>query len=197
MLRFLSKIAGRHLALALSMLALWLLLSGYYFKTTLVAFGIMSVLLVTWLADRAEMLDREGVPTRVFPGILGYMLWLTVEIGKSNLIVTMHALSPNMKLSPKMVYVPAGQTSDLGKVIFANSITLTPGTVSVDLHENYILVHALTEDLADVEGMTAMGEKVCAFDGQEGRAWARERRIENARARRDAAAGGAAGSGDK
>lgn len=187
MLRFLTKIAGRHLALALSMFALWLLLSGYFTYPTLLAFGVISVLLTTWLAQRAGMLDREGVPTRVFPGILPYMLWLTVEIGKSNLIVTMHALSPKLRLSPKMVTVPAYQASDLGKVIFANSITLTPGTVSVDLHENDILVHALTEDLADVGGMAAMGEKVCAFDGLEGRDWARQRKARR-RAEADKAA---------
>ncbi|GGD09359.1 Na+/H+ antiporter subunit E [Aquisalinus flavus] len=187
MLRFLTKIAGRHVVLALSMFGLWLLLSGYFTYPSLLTFGIISVLLTTWLAQRAGMLDREGVPTRVFPGIFAYMLWLTVEIGKSNLIVTMHALSPKLKLSPTMVTVPAYQASDLGKVIFANSITLTPSTVSVDLHENNILIHALTAEMADVAGMIAMGERVCAFDGPEGRDWVRQRKAER-RAEADRAA---------
>lgn len=180
MLRFLLTIAGRPLVLMIALGCLWLVLSGYYTAPTLLAFGVLSVLLATWLAQRAGMLDGEGVPTHIFPGLLTYMLWLTVEIGKSNFIVTMHALSPKMRLSPKMVTVPAVQSSDLGKVIFANSITLTPGTVSIDLHENEILVHALTEDLADVDGMADMGEKVCRFDGKVGQDRARRRREEEA-----------------
>lgn len=129
------------------------------------------------------MLDREGVPTRIFPGILGYMFWLTIEIGKANLIVVAHALRPGLKLSPKMVEVPAHQTSDIGKTIFANSITLTPGTVSVDLHEGSILVHALTEELSDPAGMNLMGHKVCALDGPEGRDWAKQKQLERAQQR--------------
>ncbi len=171
MIRFISKIVGRHIALALSLGVLWLCLSGeeHWGNPTLWVFGLASVLLCVWLADRSGMLDREGVPTRIFPGIVGYMLWLTFEIGKANVAVVRHALSPRLKISPKLVEVPADQVSDIGKTIFANSITLTPGTVSVDLHEESILVHALTEDLADVAGMEAMGRKVVVLDGPEGR----------------------------
>ena len=78
--------------------------------------------------------------------------------------MAIEALRPTLKLSPKMIRVPARQNSDLGKVVFGNSITLTPGTVTIELEEDVIVVHALTEELADVEGITAMGEKVCRFD---------------------------------
>ncbi len=167
MLRYILKIVGRPAALIIAMGLLWLALSGeeHWSNSTLGLFGIASVFLCAWLTDRAGMLDKEGVPTRMFPGILGYMFWLTFEIGKANVAVVKHALSPKLNLSPKMVEVPARQKSDIGKTIFANSITLTPGTVSVDLHEGGILVHGLTEELSDLEGMTAMGEKVCALDG--------------------------------
>lgn len=166
----------RYAALVLTLLALWFALSGYFNKPALVAFGVMSVMVCVLLADRAGVLDPEGVPTRVFPGILGYMMWLTLEIGKANFLVAREVIRPKLKLSPKMIRVGAYQASDLGKTIFGNSITLTPGTVTVDLEEDWILVHALTEDLADTDGIEAMGEKVCAFDGPEGRAWAAERR---------------------
>lgn len=178
MLKYSLRFIGRYLALFLALAALWLLLSGYFAKATLLVFGLASVLTSLWLALRAGMLDREGVPTRIFPGILGYMVWLTVEIGKANVAVLLHALSPKLALSPKIVSVPARQESDVCKVIFANSITLTPGTVSLDLAEDRILVHALTEELADVDGMRQMGEKVCALDGRDGRASARVLRRE-------------------
>lgn len=176
MLKDLGRVVGRPLALALVLMGLWLLLSGYFEKPTLLAFGVASVLLTTWLADRAGVLDGEGVPTRVFPGILGYMLWLTLEIGKANIAVAREVIRPKLKLSPKMLMVTADQASELGKTIFGNSITLTPGTVTVDLQADCILVHALTEDLADVDAIEDMGQKVCAFDGDEGRAWAKTRR---------------------
>jgi multicomponent Na+:H+ antiporter subunit E len=176
--RYILKIAGSYIALIITLAVLWLFLSGYYTKPTLLLFGAVSVLLTVYLTNRAGMLDREGMPTRIFPGIILYLLWLTVEIGKSNITVLRHALSPKMSLSPKMIKVPAYQASDVGKVIFANSITLTPGTVSVDLHDDEILVHALTEELADVEPIAAMGERVCALDGPEGREWSRARKRE-------------------
>ena len=81
------------------------------------------------------------------------------------MMVMRQALAVESKLSPKMFVVPNPPRSNIGKSTFANSITLTPGTVSVDLREDEILVHALTEELADVEGIKAMGEKVAKAEG--------------------------------
>jgi len=156
------SIIGRYLALSLVLVVIWLLFSGFLDNTTLLVFGLASVLLTVWLTSRAGLLDAEGVPTRIFPGVIGYMIWLLLEIGKANLQVTKQVLAP--KLSPKMITVPTLQKSDLGKVIFANSVTLTPGTVSIDLEKDCLVIHALTEDLADVEGIEAMGHDVfCRF----------------------------------
>lgn len=156
---------GRLIILTVVLAALWLLLSGYYYKPLLVGFGAASVLFTVWLAKRAQVLDDEGVPGGVFPGIIGYMLWLTLEIGKSNLMVARQALAIEPKLSPKLFLVPNPPKSTVGKVIFANSITLTPGTVSVDMREDEILVHGLTEELSDVDGIRAMGERVARTEG--------------------------------
>lgn len=164
MLKYLGTLAGRRLALLGGLLVLWLLLSGYFDNPTLIGFGILSVMLTGWLADRAGVLDAEGVPIRIFPGIVTYMTWLTLEIGKANLAVAREVIRPQLRLSPKMIRVPATQSSDLGRVIFGNSITLTPGTVTVDLQPDTVLVHALTEELADVEGIADMGDKVTALD---------------------------------
>lgn len=164
MFDFLGKIFGRIMVLALVLGALWLLLSGYLDKATLVGFGAMSVVLTVWLTHHLGLLDEEGVPTGVFPGIIGYMAWLTLEIGKANILVAREVFRPDMKLSPKLLRVPARQKSDLAKTIFGNSVTLTPGTVTIDVSTDTLLVHALTEELADEDGMAAMGEKVVALD---------------------------------
>jgi len=144
--------------------ALWLLLSGYFDKPLLLAFGVGSVAFATWLAHRAHVLDAEGIPGGVFPGIIGYMFWLTVEIGKANLIVARQALAVEPKLSPKLFLVPNPPRSAVGKVIFGNSITMTPGTVTVDLREDAILVHGLTEALSDEESIQRMGERVAGIE---------------------------------
>lgn len=171
---------GRVVALTGALAALWLGLSGYFDNATLLGFGMLSVVITVWLTWHMGILDREGVPTRVFPGIIGYMVWLTVEIGKANALVAREVLRPSLKLSPKMIRVPAYQTTDLGKTIFGNSVTLTPGTVTVDVDRDTLVIHALTEDLADEAAIAVMGDKVCGLDGPEGRAWAETKRAEAA-----------------
>ena len=121
-----------------------------------------------WLAWRARVLDAEGIPGAIFPGVLLYMFWLIVEVGKANLIVARQALAVEPQLSPKLFVVPNPPRTAVGKVIFGNSITLTPGTVTVDLREEEILVHALTEDLADEAGLKDMGARVAGIERRRG-----------------------------
>lgn len=162
---YLVRAFGRYAAFTGALFVLWFALSGYFHEPTLVAFGAVSVFLVVFLSERAGVLDREGVPTAVFPGILGYMVWLTLEIGKANLAVIREIIRPKLRLSPSMIRVKAEQDSDVGRTIFGNSITLTPGTVTVDVGEDWMLVHALTDELADVDAIEAMGEKVSRLEG--------------------------------
>ncbi len=155
---------GRFIILVVVLAAIWLVLSGYFDKPLLLGFGAGSVLFAAYLAHRAGVLDAEGVPLSVFPGILVYMFWLTFEIGKANLMVARQALAVEPKLSPRLFLVPNPPRSTLGKVIFANSITLTPGTVSIDLREDEILVHGLTDELCDEAGIKAMGARVAKLE---------------------------------
>lgn len=151
---------GRFIILVLALAGLWLLLSGYFDVPLLLFFGVVSVLFSAWLAKRAGVLDDDSVPMGLMPRILGYWIWLGAEIGKANLIVMRQALAIEPKLSPKLFTAPNPPKSSVGKATFANSITLTPGTVSIDLRENEILVHGLTEELCDVAAITDMGERV-------------------------------------
>ena len=155
---------GRFLILVVVLGAIWLLLSGYFDKTLLLIFGALSSIFTAWLAQRAGILDDEGVPGGIFPGIIGYLFWLVFEIGKANIMVARQALAVEPKLSPKLFYAPNPPRSRLGKVIFGNSITMTPGTVTIDLREEQILVHGLTEELADVDGIHDMGERVAKIE---------------------------------
>lgn len=154
---------GRFIILALALAGLWLLLSGYFDKPLLLIFGAASSIFAAWLAWRAGMLEGETLAD-VFPGLLGYMLWITGEVGKANIMVMRQALAIEPKLSPKLFTVANTPRTDLGKVIFGNSITLTPGTVTVALGKDEILVHALTEDLADPDGVAQIAARVARIE---------------------------------
>lgn len=156
---------GRAFSLALVLAAVWLLLSGHY-EPLILAFGAGSVALVVLIARRKGLTDQEGHPIGMLLGGLRYWPWLLVEIAKSNIAVARCILHPRLPISPTMVRVPASQRTDLGRVVYANSITLTPGTVSIRVDDDAITVHALTaagaRDL--VEGR-AMDRRVSRMEG--------------------------------
>jgi multicomponent Na+:H+ antiporter subunit E len=87
-----------------------------------------------------------------------------VEIGKANFIVARQALAVEPKLSPKLMKIVSPTKTNAGLATFANSITLTPGTVTVDLEPGYMVVHALTEGLADEAAIADMGRRVAALE---------------------------------
>ncbi|MEM1086376.1 MAG: Na+/H+ antiporter subunit E [Pseudomonadota bacterium] len=127
--------------------ALWLGLSGLY-KTLLLSLMAVSVILTMLLAVRLKVIDREGVPYGRLPQFLIYWTWLVGEIFKSNWQVIKAILSADMTINPALVKVQTQCESDLAKTVFANSITLTPGTVTVAVESGSMLVHALQEDSA-------------------------------------------------
>ena len=139
----------RSLGLGATLFVVWLLLSGY-FTGLLLALGLASVLVVVLIAARMDVIDHEGYPVHLNPArIVLYALWLLKAVVKSNIDVLRRIWSRDLDISPVLVRVRSSQKSKLGQVIFANSITLTPGTVSINLWENEIQVHALTRDAAE------------------------------------------------
>ena len=140
------------------LVAYWLTLSGYFDHPILFITGAISVLLVVGLCWRMRILDDETVPYVHFKAI-PYFFWLFKEIVKANMAVVKAVLSPDMNISPTWVKVKMDHETDLGRTIFANSITLTPGTISVHLEEGEILVHALLEEMTDAAGFQEMSER--------------------------------------
>ena len=150
--------------LAAALSGLWLLLSGYFDKALLLGFGAASIAVSIYLARRANVIDDEGVPNGLMPGIFGYWLWLAREIGKANIAVIRHALAIDLKLSPQMLKITSPTKTNAGLATFCNSVTLTPGTVTVDLEPEYFVVHALTEELADEDAIMDMGARVARLE---------------------------------
>ncbi len=125
----------------------------------LLSLGVISVVLTVWIAKRMRILDGETAPYLTTPQTLVYFAWLFIQIIKANIAVVRAVLSPDMAVSPTLVRIPTPQKSDIGKVMFANSITLTPGTVSVDIQDDHILVHALLSEMSDPEDFADMAER--------------------------------------
>jgi multicomponent Na+:H+ antiporter subunit E len=149
--------------LSLFLFAMWLLLSGHYIPL-LLALGLASVLLTVVLAYRVDLVDKELHPLLLKPTALLYWLWLLKEIVKYNIIVTRIILDPRLPISPRVLWVKAGQRTDLGRVTYANSITLVPGTVSMDVQNDTILVHALTRAAAEDLERGEMDRRVCDME---------------------------------
>ena len=150
--------------LTLFLFAIWLLLSGHYTPLLLVLGGL-STLLVVFLATRADLIDRETHPVLLKPSVLLYWFWLARKIILSNIDVARCILAPGLPISPNIFTVRAFQKTDLGRVTFANSITLVPGTVAMDVDEDVITVHALTQDAATDLKHGEMNRRVCNVEG--------------------------------
>jgi multicomponent Na+:H+ antiporter subunit E len=146
--------------LALFLFAIWVLLSGHY-TPLMILFGVLSTLFVVFLATRADLIDRETQPVLIKLSVLFYWVWLGREIIKSNIDVARRILSPGLPISPTVFTVRAGQKTELGRVTYANSITLVPGTVTMDVDEDVFTVHALTREAAADLKRGEMNRRVC------------------------------------
>ena len=148
-----------------TLFAFWLLLSGY-FTAFLIAAGAAAALAVAWLARRMEVVDREGHPVELSLAALGYWPWLAKEIVKSGWQVTRIILDPKLPISPTLVRFKPTQRTVVGLVTHANSITLTPGTITVEAERGEFLVHALTRSGADGVVESEMDRRVTRFEGR-------------------------------
>ncbi|PCJ76152.1 MAG: hypothetical protein COA53_02530 [Rhodobacteraceae bacterium] len=145
-------------------LGLWLLLSGIY-KPLTVGLGVVSTLAVIFILARMDTIDEDRVELHIRPlAFLSYQGWLLIEIAKASWAVTKIVLSPSMHLKQHMFSVPHTQKSDLGQVIFANSITLTPGTVTIETEPGRFLVHALDYSADDKDALADMDRRVTACE---------------------------------
>ncbi len=155
----------RAASLAVFLSLLWLLFSGYFTDPLLLGLGVASVLSVVFITYRMEALDPEGHPVHLIPRTLVYWPWLLKEIVMANIDVAKAILRSPMAIEPTVFTVTGSQQSELGRVIYANSITLTPGTVTIALEDDQLTVHALTR--AGLEGVES-GEMDRRIDWLEG-----------------------------
>jgi len=148
------------------MAILWLVLSGHYDSTLLLSLGAGSAIFATALAWRLHILDGETAPYHKLWRFFMYWPWLIWEVIKANIIVIKTILRPDMVLTPRMVRVKTMPKTDFGRTLFANSITLTPGTISVDMDGDEVIVHALLKEMTGKEGFEEMAQHCARACGE-------------------------------
>lgn len=152
------------LSLLMAMFATWMLLSGY-FEVFLLTLGVISCLIVVAIALRMDVVDRESFPVHLTLRIPLYWAWLLKEIWLAAVDVTKRVISPS-QISPTLIELDTTQNSELGQVIYANSITLTPGTYTIRIFGSRLLVHALSQDAADGLATGEMDRRVTAVEAR-------------------------------
>lgn len=142
--------------------AFWLVLSGHYTPLN-IGLGLVSAAIVTWLNRRDEIVSDV---VRALPGLARYTPWLLWQIVQSNVQVTRVVLHPRLPIDPVVVRIRTAMHGDLAVATFANSITLTPGTVTVDIDGDELVVHALTPESAAGAAGGEMARRVARAYGK-------------------------------
>lgn len=152
----------RMLVLGLLLIAAWLLWSGF-FKALLLGLGAVSCVLTLYIVRRMGYFDDETFAFNYDFRLLGFWAWLGKEIVKSSLEVAQIVLQPKIVVTPSIVDIDASDLHVVDQVLLGNSITLTPGTLTLDVHEGRLLVHALTADGAAAVAEGEMKRRVAAL----------------------------------
>jgi multicomponent Na+:H+ antiporter subunit E len=154
----------RVISLALALFLFWLALSGHA-TPMLMSAGAVAAILCVMAALRMGIADGEGHPVHLVGRFVTYFPWIIREIAKSAWAVTKIIVNPALPISPTMTRVRASQKTSLGIVTYANSITLTPGTITTGVKGNVLTVHALVRAGAlDLEA-GRMDAQVAKFEG--------------------------------
>ena len=125
----------------------------------------MSVVLCVYIVLRMETCDHETHPIHLTTRAVMYWPWLAIEIVKANIDVAKRVFSAGPNISPTVFTVKSSQKTELGQVIYANSITLTPGTTTMDIDKSTFVVHTIAKDVGDDLSAGEMDRRVSLLEG--------------------------------
>ena len=120
---------------------LWLLLTASFAVDELISGVLISLVVSLISAPKMRILNGLRFHFGFFFGLIKYLAYFFVALIKANFDLARRVLSRDMKIHPAVVEIETTMQSDLGKLFLANSITLTPGTLTVDVFDNRMLVH--------------------------------------------------------
>lgn len=138
----------KYFILACTLVLFWMLLSGHT-SILLLTLGLASVLLVTWLVSRMDRNDDAPIRMLFSIKFISYLGWLIWQVIVTNIDVAKRIWNPSLPIKPASRKIKVKIKDPLIKTIYANSITLTPGTVTTEVGEDYFIVHALNSEGLD------------------------------------------------
>ena len=138
----------------------WLILSGIT-SIGMITLGLLSSLFIIFAINKMDIIDHETSLLNFRPlKLLIYFFWLIKEMILANILVCYYIISPKVKTKPSIIKLKASQKSTVGKVLYANSITFTPGTVTIDIDQDNLTVHVLSETFKNSILKNTMDAKV-------------------------------------
>jgi multicomponent Na+:H+ antiporter subunit E len=138
-----------------TLLGFWMLLNGSLAPDILVV-GLIAAIVITFLfSNSLAVISELSTTPRALIAAVGYVFFFVRELVKSNLNLARIVLSPALPLNPGIVKVRTRLKSRMGRLLLANSITLTPGTLTVDIDGEWLYIHWVTVASADIEAATA------------------------------------------
>jgi multicomponent Na+:H+ antiporter subunit E len=135
---------SRYVILVVLLMVAWVLWSGYL-KPLLLGLGLLSSILVVYLDYRMRLKAAHYLDGRFLLRLVRYWGWLAREVVRSSLDVTRIVLSPKLPISPTVAEFNSRCILATDQALLGNSITLTPGTLTIQIEEGHFVVHALTE----------------------------------------------------
>jgi multicomponent Na+:H+ antiporter subunit E len=143
-----------YLISTLVLFAAWLLLSNSVAADVLIAGGFFSLFLSLIFAGSHKIFKD----VKLNPKSLFFMVWyifvLAIEIVKANLDVALRVISPSIPVNPEVVKIKTALKTPIARLILANSITLTPGTLTVNIKDDILSIHWIDAKSTDIEKTT-------------------------------------------
>ena len=144
----------------------WLLLNGRWTGEIAVVGLVLSALLYLFVWKFMDYSPRrEWALFRRIPRIVGYLCYLVAEIFRSGIRTIRFIWSPREIVQPRLVSFRTRLRTDAGKVVLANSITMTPGTITIGVREDRVLVHCLDEDFSEGLEGSDMEARIMKLEG--------------------------------
>lgn len=153
----------RAVAVFVLLLAAWFFWSGHT-EPLLLGLGVVSCAFVAWMSHRMAVLDSESFPFHLWLGLVTYVPWVLWQIVVSNIDVARVILDPKLPIHSHLFRIKLTPKTELGRVILANTITITPGTVSVHLKKDEVIVHGLTREAANADASGELNRRVSALE---------------------------------
>ena len=151
-------------SLFLLLLAFWIVNSEYY--TALLLFlGLLSIILVLVITHHMDLVDHESLPLHLIFRMVPFSFWLIKEIVLGSSYVLKRIFLGSKALSPTVITLKIDFRDEVSKVIFANSISLVPGTLSLQLDQESVQVHALTQELAEALLSGELARRIKRLEG--------------------------------